>query len=186
VLCVLHLAVEPLATCDQWYEQDQILKTKTNTRTTRPRPEWQDQDRAFVPRLFCILSKNPTTRCNFTKSYYTLTNSYNTLCVAKDDILGPEYTQNLTASGGLRPPGSLPGLCPWTALGESPRPPASPPLMSGINRRHCIQRRLRLKLCTNNNAVYRPSRCLKKYFFTLDCSKSWSCLSIRPKLQDQD
>jgi len=46
----------------QWCEQDQILKTKTKTktktRTTRPRPrprwrpEWQDQDRYIVPRLF--------------------------------------------------------------------------------------------------------------------------------------
>jgi len=44
---------------DQWCEQDQILKTKTRTTRPRPkltrsrsRPEWQDQDRAFTPRLF--------------------------------------------------------------------------------------------------------------------------------------
>jgi len=49
-----------------------------------------------------------------TKFYYTLINSYNTRCVAKHGIWGPEYTEKLTASGGL----------------------LVPP-MSDISRRHC-------------------------------------------------
>jgi len=70
-------------------------------------------------------------RCNFTKFYYTmtLTNSYNTLFLTKHGILGPEYTEKLTASEELRSPDPPPGLCLWTPLGglPSPRPPALPP-----------------------------------------------------------
>jgi len=48
--------------------------------------------------LHTAISQNPT----------TLTNSYNTLCVAKHGILGHEYTEKLTPSGDKAPTGSLP------------------------------------------------------------------------------
>ena len=76
------------------------------------------------------MSKNPATCCNFTKSYSTLTNSYNTLCIAKHGILDPEYTEKLTASAGdfvLQTP--YRGSALW---GGGPCPPnvrhKSPPL----------------------------------------------------------
>jgi len=64
------------------------------------------RDFVFCPKIMLH------TCCNFTKSYYTLTNFYNTLFVAKHGILGPRPTEKLTASGGL------PGDCPWTPLGD--------------------------------------------------------------------
>jgi len=76
------------------------------------------------------MSKNPATCCNFTKSYSTLTNSYNTLCIAKHGILDPEYTEKLTASAGdfvLQTP--YRGSALW---GGGLVPP-----MLDINRRHC-------------------------------------------------
>ena len=37
-------------------------------------------------------------------------------------------THFASASGGLRPPDSLPGLCPWTPLGDfRPPDPLAPP-----------------------------------------------------------
>ena len=43
-------------------------------------------------------------------------------------------SKNRSVSGGLRPPYLLSGLCPWTPLGPSPRPPGwAPPLWPILN-----------------------------------------------------
>ena len=63
-----------------------------------------------------------------------------------------------------------------------------PPSANAWIVRHCwtlVQQRLRLRLCTSNNAVY--SKCFFLYFYTrLLKILVFNCLSIRPKLQDQD
>jgi len=42
--------------------------------------------------------------------------------------------QKASASGGLLPPDSLPGLCPWTPLGlPSPDPPDWPVFILGLS-----------------------------------------------------
>ena len=87
--------------------------------------------------MYC--PKNPTTRFNFTKSYYTLTNSDNTLCVVKHDILGPEYTEKLIAYWGFVPQTPYRGS-PLDPAWELPSPSLVPP-MSGINHRHWGQHR---------------------------------------------
>jgi len=99
--------------------------------TNRPR-KWFSPvvgDNIIRDCVFYFYPKNPTTRCNFTKSYW----AYYTLCVIKRGILGHD-SEYLTASGGLR---SLDPLY-WGSVPE-PRwglPSLKPPVSSlsiGIN-----------------------------------------------------
>jgi len=48
--------------------------------------------------------------------------------------LNPKFFALASADGGLRPPGHLPGLCPWTPLGDF-RPPDPAPHY--LNRLQC-------------------------------------------------
>jgi len=81
----------------------------------------------FSPVAVDSIIRNFVTYCNFTKSCYISTNSYNTLCVGKHSILGPKYTVKLTASGGLCPPS--PRALPLELAGGLSffRPPAYSP-----------------------------------------------------------
>jgi len=56
---------------------------------------------------------------------YSISTGYIKLILLSQNVTNFRHKlQNLSASGGLRPPDPLPGLCPWTPLGDfrSPDP----------------------------------------------------------------